>query len=879
MSSYIGNGSSVPNVLTSLTDLKNRISSRSFVRSRWFAQWRARAKDEIAIGWVKAITLAIKALWNGDEGKWAQRQELKRILVDSEAFRISVNDKITDAVLRTYAPFFDSIEDHPLTPSQRQAVASDEDATLVIAGAGTGKTSTILAKIGLLLKTGQCRPEEILAISFTRKSAAELGERVEQKLGVELDIHTFHKLGLNIISQSGGRKPRLAPFLENPLAKARHLDHIVQELRENADFAERLVVFMAFNQFPEMQAWHFFSLAEYRGWLRANNVMSLDGVAKKSLEECLIANWLILHGVPFVYEDPYEHDTRTPERRQYCPDFHLTGTNIYIEHFGVDEDNLPAPYIDAKEYQLGMAWKRYIHLEKNTRLIETFSWEHSKGGLLSKLERILTTLGCKFNPISNADALHLLNKSGVYTSFGKLLGTFLTLYKGNGSKLMDPSERTSGRDYGRERAFLEIFDSVLQEYESQNKKAGQIDFEDMISQAVQLVQAGDWKSSYRYILVDEFQDLSPGRAELVQALQLSHPDCALFCVGDDWQSIYRFAGSDIGAMTRFERIFGPTCRVPLDTTFRFDDFALATSSRFVLKNPAQIHKDLKTVKRVATPSVVLYKRPNDETRLEWALSKIVEEASSNATVLILERYKFDLPDAAKLESLQQKFQGLNISPMSVHAAKGLEAAYVIVGLRGGEWGFPATKADDPLLAMALTQADEYQYGEERRLFYVALTRARRKTFLVCDTGSQLSSFAAELEREKAAYRIDVLGVDTAKMACDKCESGSMVLHDGPHGKFYGCSNHPLCKNTRRTCPECGIGLMVKGSSQEQECSHCENKLISCPRCGTGSLIKRNGSGGPFFGCSNYSDPFVNCKFTTPVMANEKLRPPRILAGA
>lgn len=223
MPSFLDNSSAVPKAFSSLADLENRIANHSFIRSRWFAQWRERARDEIAINWVNVITLAITALWQGDGGKWAQRQKLKRILVDSEAFRKSRNAKITDAVLRTYAHFFDSIEEHPLTPSQRRAVASDEDATLVIAGAGTGKTSTILAKIGLLLKTGQCRPEEILAISFTRKSAAELAERVEQKLGVELDIQTFHKLGLNIIAQAGGRKPRLAPFLENPLAKARHL--------------------------------------------------------------------------------------------------------------------------------------------------------------------------------------------------------------------------------------------------------------------------------------------------------------------------------------------------------------------------------------------------------------------------------------------------------------------------------------------------------------------------------------------------------------------------------------------------------------------------------------------------------------------------------
>jgi len=382
----------------------------------------------------------------------------------------------------------------------------------------------------------------------------------------------------------------------------------------------------------------------------------------------------------------------------------------------------------------------------------------------------------------------------------------------------------------------------------------------MISQAADLIQQAKFKTPYRYVLVDEFQDISPGRAELVHALQQNAPDCALFCVGDDWQSIYRFAGSDIGAMTHFHTIFGPTRRVPLDTTFRFDDYAIATSSRFVLKNPAQIRKDLKAVKNGTGPSVVLYKRKSEEAPLDWSLSQIAEHARGKATVLILERYNHHLPDSMELKRLGVKFPDLAINAMSVHASKGLEADYVIVGLRGGQWGFPATKADDPLMGMVLTQADEYQYGEERRLFYVALTRARRKTFLVCETGEGQSSFAAELEAEKE-YRIEVLGVDTAKMVCGRCNSGTMLLRDGANGKFYGCSNYPLCENTQQTCPECQTGLLIGGAGREWQCSHCDYKARSCPRCGTGALLQKHGAKGPFWGCSNYRDPEINCRYT------------------
>ena len=677
-----------------------------------------------------------------------------------------------------------------------------------------------------------------------------------------MDIHTFHKLGLDIIALGEGGKPRLAPFLDSPIEKVKHLDRIIEKLTENPEFQKNLVAFLAYHRLPEKEGWNFQSLAEYNNWLRSNRVVSLDGVPKKSYEECLIANWLIMNGVSFVYEDPYKHDTRTPEYRQYCPDFHLTDDvgDIYIEHFGVDENNIPAPYIVPAQYQQGMDWKRNTHKRFQTHLVETFSWERRKGMLLSNLEHKLKLMGCKFSPIPPAKALELMNKNGIFTGFSEMLITFLILYKGNNSKLINQDIRTSLFGYDREKAFLNIFDRVLDQYERINKAAEQIDFEDMISRAASLVKAGKFKSNYRYLLVDEFQDISPGRAYLVHALQQSVSDCALFCVGDDWQSIYRFAGSDIGAMTHFQDIFGMTRKVSLDTTFRFDDYAIATSSRFVLKNPVQIQKDLNADKNGTGPSVILYKQNDKEAPLDWSMSKIAEHARGKVSVLILERYNFHLPDSRELGRLGKMFPNLTIKAMSVHASKGLEADYVIVGLRGGEWGFPATKVDDPLLEMVLTQTDEYPFGEERRLFYVALTRARCKTYLVCMTGLGQSPFATELEVEKE-YSIEVQGVNTKILTCGKCKSGIMLLRDGVNGKFYGCSNFPLCDNTQQTCPECRTGLMVPGDDRQWECNSCGYLALNCPRCHTGILLQKHGSRGPFLGCSNFRDPEINCRYT------------------
>lgn len=858
--SRISNGSVISSGLSpSLNDLTARIEAVRFLRSRWFDSWCQTAQQEISIGIIGAIILAAKAVFGGDEGRWSDRRAIKQILRDRVSFRNEANDQIVKSVIQANEAFFDAIEKYPLTPRQREAVASDEDGTLVIAGAGTGKTSTILAKIGLLLKTGQCGPHEILAISFTRKSANELAERVKEKLGTELDVHTFHKLGQNIIAKAESAKPRLAAFVENPAEKIKHLDKVITKLCDDSSFRRQFLEFEAYHRIPVKQEWEFKDLAEYRNWLRSNRIVSLDGVPKKSYQECVIANWLVMNGVAFQYEAPYEHSTKTPDFRQYCPDFYLPDLNLYIEHFGIGEDGRTAPYIDPEKYQEGMRWKREVHKKSKTTLIETYSWEHSKGVLLDRLEQKLKALGCTLNPVSDTDALELINKSGTMTGFSELVAGFLTLYKGNGSKLIDERMGNAKPRTAREQAFLELFEVIFHEYERVNQQLDQIDFEDMITKAARAVSSGNVPSPYKHILVDEFQDISPGRAELINALLHAVPDCALFAVGDDWQSIYRFAGSDIGAMTKFHEIFGATRRLPLDTTFRFDNYAIATSSRFVLKNRVQIPKTLKPVKSVDRPSVVIYKRKSDESPLEWSLGEITQHAKGKASVLILERYNFHLPEAQEERRLSAMFPMLELKSMSVHGAKGLEADYVIVGLRGGVWGFPASKVDDPLLDLVLTAPDDFEHGEERRLFYVAITRGRRKTYLVCETGADQSVFTTELLSEPE-YCVDVFGVDTKKFTCQVCKSGVMLLRDGSNGKFYGCSNFPLCSNTQQTCTKCGHGFLVNEMGNQFRCDHCGALARTCPRCRSGVLQEKTGPYGPFIGCSNYRDPEINCRY-------------------
>lgn len=839
----------------SLRQLDDHLAASIFLRSSWFNEWSILASEEVTIGLIGRIKL-----WLFNKNKAQADGLVRKILKHQDSVRSELNDQIVREITEKYRDYFDTVEKNPLTAKQRQACASDENATLVVAGAGTGKTSTILAKIGLLLRTGQCTQDQILAISFTTKSANELAERVKELLGVELQVSTFHKLGLDTIAQLNGRKPNLAPFASDSEEKAKVIDSIVSKLREDSRFLKDLLDFCVFESVEPKQTWDFKTLSEYTNWLRSNKIVSLDGVPKKSFQECVIANWLILNGIKFEYEKSYEHPTNTVEHRQYCPDFYLTDLGLYVEHFGVDESGKTAPFIDSLKYAEGMKWKRETHKLHSTVLIETFSWEHSKGVLLSGLEHKLREAGAVFAPINPNDALSMLNKSGMVSQFSKLTSTFLTLYKGNGNRLAEHVRIRSIFGERREKLFLSLFEKIFDSYEKRNRDNSEIDFEDMISHASQSVKSHPDFAPYRYVLIDEFQDISPGRAELVKSLLANASDCALFAVGDDWQSIYRFAGADIGSMTNFREVFGSTRQVALDTTFRFDDQSVAVSSAFVLKNQAQIRKSLTTIRKSTSPSLVLYKRAPNDPPLDWSLNQISKIASAGASVLILERYKFHLPQDSEWSRLVKKFQNLKLDKMSIHAAKGLEADYVVLGLRSGVWGFPSQVIDDPLFEMVLTAADDHPHAEERRLFYVALTRARYKTFLVCETGQDQSDFASELLAGNE-FPKEVFGLDTKKLACKKCGSGTLLLRDGSNGKFYGCSNYPLCGNTEQVCPKCGDGLMTLDTNHKYSCHMCGHEQRTCPSCKNGMLTVRKGKNGPFYGCTSYWDPEVNCRYT------------------
>ena len=758
---------------------------------------------------------------------------------------------------------FDQIEKRPLTEEQRKSVIIDEDRNLVVAAAGSGKTSVIVAKAGWLLNRDYRRPSELLLLAFARDAKKEMEERIHNRLGENLagaiTVSTFHSLGLAIIGEVEGRRPAIAQAVEDDRALTHLLKGIISELVADQTISETVLTWFR-EQFAPYQSPHEFkNWGEYYDYIRRYEIRSLNGEQLKSFEECEIANFLYLNGIEYEYERLYEHKTATSEKGPYRPDFYLPESGIWIEHFGLNAEGRTAPFVPQKAYLESMAWKRTLHEEHGTTLIETFSHECAAGTLLRNLENKLRANGVSLSPIPASEAFTTLQNQGWIDPFIRLVTTFLQHFKGAQLSFEQVMQRAASLgNRARAEAFLAVFRPVFERYQEKLEQAGEIDFHDMIAKAAEHVETGRYRSPFGYILVDEFQDISPDRARLLKALMDRSPNNQLFAVGDDWQAIFRFAGSDIGIMRGFTEHFGISERLSLETTFRCNGRIAATATDFILKNPAQISKTVRSIHQAKEPCVHVG-LPGEQklSLLKEALDRIAEDARAydeDSTVLLLGRYRHLCPQ--NLSGLERQYPGQRFTYMTVHGSKGLEADYVVVlGVCSGKHGFPSEMTDDPLLDLVLAAPEPHPNAEERRLLYVAITRARRQVFLLAE-GGPLSSFATELMDDY--YDTTTFGrAPELDVSCPLCVEGRLLRRESKkNGRiFYGCSNYPYCEHRQQPCPVCGEGLLFN-NQEKFKCRDCGQSIEACPKCG-GWLQIRMGKYGRFLGCTSYPA----CKYT------------------
>ena len=839
---------------------------------------------------VRANTLFARIPTTVPEGAISpdQNRMLKSVSMfhkDPAPIRASAIRKFVDVELQEMGDFFDGIESNPLTPEQCLAVVTDEDATLVLAGAGSGKTSVIVAKAAYLIHREIRRPNEILLMAFGTKAAEEMANRIEERCGSPVDAKTFHALGYSIIKEAEGQGPALAPHASDDSQFRAHLRDIIEhEFAKLGKTATLLIEWFSEFFWPHRNEWDFKTRDEYYQYVESHELRTLQGELVRSFEECQIANWLYVNGIAYEYEPVYEHELTENDRRAYTPDFRLTESGVYIEHFGVRKERGPggtfrlvtAPYVDRESYLEDMDWKRKVHEKYGTTLIETYSYERVEGRLTEALAEKLAPFATPA-PLRSEEVLGRLNELGQVDAFTQTIGTFLRHFKSAGLSVEECRSRGERfADTPRSLAFLKIFEPVFSEY--QRRLGDRIDFEDMIIRATEYVESGRYRSPYRHLLVDEFQDISEGRAKLLLALKAQHQDARIFAVGDDWQSIYRFSGSDIHLMRNFGQEFGGTfagdtgihLSVDLGRTFRSIDKIAIPARRFVLKNPSQIEKRVIPAGTTDTPAIKIayYTRGQEGVTLSTVLEDIRHTAAGSDphkanTVLLLGRYRHVCPK--NLAEFQTAYLELSIRFMTIHASKGLEADHVVIlEATSDRMGLPSEIVDDPVLDMVMSEPEKFDHVEERRLFYVALTRARQSVSILADQDKQ-SVFVRELANDKDYGAILLGGSAIVERSCAAC-GGRMLAKKSDHGRLrFHCEHRFLCGASLPACDVCNNDLPVPNKSKlgMMACS-CGARFPSCPSCAQGWLIERKGRYGAFLGCAMYP----NCKGKRQLKAQE-----------
>ena len=714
------------------------------------------------------------------------------------------------------AAFFDGVEKTPLTNEQRLAAVVMEDRNLLIAAAGSGKTSALVGKIGYALHRQLCRPEEVVALAFNKKAAVELRQRINARLanfgGEKVAVETFHALGLRLIGEASGKKPRVAEWAAQMGDNTNNqTDELITELANTDNrFCGLLGQLYSVFRWAIIPRTKFKTQTEYDKYLETirakregqQGIATIKGDMVKSMEECAIANFLHSNGVCYEYEKSYEHDVADAAHSQYHPDFYYPDVGLYHEHFGLNEKGEAPDFMGGDNYVCQTQWKQNLHREKGTKLVISTSAQFDQSGFWDDLQRRLEECGVVFDkplpPATILGWLQGLESRPIY----QLISDFLSLWKASGKsikELQTKAAQLAGFARARARVFLDAMALLRNFYDGKLRANNEVDFEDMLALAANNINSGAAVHPYKLILADEFQDISRNRAELIKAMLKQKPECKFFAVGDDWQAIYRFAGANIGIMRDFAAEFGTTSESMLTRTFRSNQGIADVASAFVGVNPMQIEKTIRAAdsSRTGVIGILHYKDEEDVASfIETKLLDIATRASGCKKVFILGRYGLQyypqMLTQARLSAWQKQFAGvLTIEFLTMHKAKGLEADYVfILGMHAGKYGFPGDRKDDDLLALVMTDDEHFEFAEERRLFYVALTRAKHKAYLLTQLNNP-SPFVDEIKTNypngEICNEIITRGKIEYLRQCPECQTGVLLLRQGRYGGFYGCS--------------------------------------------------------------------------------------------
>lgn len=330
-------------------------------------------------------------------------------------------------------------------------------------------------------------------------------------------------------------------------------------------------------------------------------------------------------------------------------------------------------------------------------------------------------------------------------------------------------------DLNQDLAQLEELEILASQYEEHLKENHSIDFAGLLEEATNHTNP---IHTYDYVIIDEYQDISPLEYLLIRSLRQLR-SFKLFCVGDDWQTIYQFAGSEISLILNFEKCWGETSRFKIEQTYRFPEKLAKLSRKFIMQDRTQLRKQIRGALVYDKDQIVEINGPSERTDLN-SLYFFFLNMPEHASVFLIGRYNFDIKKISRCEFLSFEINeekvlismherpDLRISFLSAHKSKGLQADYVlIINCRNTVLGFPSRMKENEIFRIvrevAIQKLEQRKmnkrkcekFSEERRLFYVAMTRARKR-ILFLTVQEKESPFTLELreEEELNTYYLD-----------------------------------------------------------------------------------------------------------------------------
>lgn len=788
-----------------------------------------------------------------------------------------------------------------LDEDQRRVILTDEDYCLVIAGAGAGKTTTVAAKVKYLVEKKSIDPAQILVVSFTNKAVNELKEKINRDLDIKCPIATFHSVGNAIIHKNAPEEKR--NIVDDSKLYFTIRDYFRGSVMQNESIVNKLILFFAsyFDApYEGDDLNHFFNKIAKSNFTTMRSELEdfkrevIDSRTKKSVtiqneilrshQEVEIANFLYLNNIDYEYEPIYPYHIALA-RKPYTPDFIVKqGDKVaYIEHFGITESGENDRYSDDElaTYKRAVNEKIRIHRKHETTLLYTFSRYKDRRPIQEHLREQLEASGFKLVPRSNKEVMEMLVAGEENRYIRKLINLicrFISNFKVNGYTAEEFGRMYHSTQNVRTRLFLDICNDCYLEYERYLKENKAVDFQDMINESARLlceVREMKQKLDFKYIIVDEYQDISRQRFDLTKAL-VEVTEAKIIAVGDDWQSIYAFSGSDISLFTRFRETMGYAELLKIVKTYRNSQEVIDIAGNFIQKNKEQITKTLKSPKTITDP-VIIYtydsklKLANENRRsgvnyaiahaVEACLEQIMEfnrqENKPQGSILLLGRFGFD-GDALERSGLFEyvnrgkkirsvKYPELDITFMTAHASKGLGYDdVIIINCKNETYGFPSKIEDDPVLSLVIRGDRSIDYAEERRLFYVAMTRTKNRVYMVAPEQNP-SEFLLELKHD---YKNVVMRGNwneeepkqLGRKVCPICGYPLQLRYKKAYGlRLYMCTNEPeIC------------------SFMTNECKAKKMSIMKCDRCRDGYLIVKPVRDSYFLGCTNYKKNGSGC---------------------